>query len=34
MQLARFGAYVRDDSAPRFRHFVENEENIRHVVLS
>jgi|HubBroStandDraft_1064217.scaffolds.fasta_scaffold19893_4 Ser/Thr protein kinase RdoA (MazF antagonist) len=33
MQLARFQAYLRNDSAPRFRYFVENEPAIRHAVL-
>jgi hypothetical protein len=34
MQRARFQAYVHDDSAPRFRHFLDHERQIRDAVLS
>jgi Ser/Thr protein kinase RdoA (MazF antagonist) len=34
MQRARFMAYVREDSAPRFRHFLENERAIRDAALN
>jgi Ser/Thr protein kinase RdoA (MazF antagonist) len=33
MQMARFMTYVREDSAPRFRHFLENERAIRDAAL-
>ena len=32
MQLARFQAYLRQDSAPRFKYFLENEENIKRAI--
>lgn len=34
MQMARFLAYVRNDSAPRFRDFLKNEQAIRDAVLN
>ena len=34
MQQQRFQAYVRDDSAPRFRYFLAHEPAIRHAVLT
>jgi Ser/Thr protein kinase RdoA (MazF antagonist) len=33
MQLARFQAYVRHESAPRFRYFVESQKEIRRAVM-
>jgi len=34
MQMARFMGYVREDSAPRFRYFLENERAIRDAALN